>query len=422
MPKLKVKANELVHTNADFVSLVKRGATRIPFRITKEDGEATMDLYKIGRSLFQKAEAKPEIVAAIVQPGADIASVASLFKAAGLEPKAFTKSEKDGITTVAKDGHEAAVDAAVLQLTDGTALVVSGLKKSFDSYAYNSTDFQAVMSTEGVYPSMCVAKDALGGVISNILYKSNSPGEAADLVATAIDDFKTYMVGLLGAVPVSAFKMDIAVAQAAKPENKVDTQKGDVPAISDEKPVATPEQDQAAHEPAETDSREALAVEMPDPAAAAAQDQAEATQKDEGFGEADPSTETQEATDVVDPAPEGDAAVGETLEEPAAGGDEPAAASEEPAPVAKSDNTDILAAIAALQKSVEASVDEVRNSVGALSQRVDGVAAIARKADEAINGTVFNEAGDDTPVRTLKSETQGAPPLLDTAYTGRAVA
>ena len=70
MRKLQLKATELVDTDVNFVSLVERGANRIPFRITKED-EQMLDLHKIGRSLFRKAEPKPEIVAVIAQKGAD---------------------------------------------------------------------------------------------------------------------------------------------------------------------------------------------------------------------------------------------------------------------------------------------------------------------------------------------------------------
>ena len=70
MRKLQLKATELVDTDVNFVSLVTRGANRIPFRITKED-EQMLDLHKIARSLFKTADPKPEIVAVIAQKGAD---------------------------------------------------------------------------------------------------------------------------------------------------------------------------------------------------------------------------------------------------------------------------------------------------------------------------------------------------------------
>ena len=505
MPRLQIKANELVQTDASFVSLVKRGANRIPFRITKED-EPMLDLHKIGRNLFKKEDPKPEIVAAIVQPGADIARVAAIFKEAGLEPKSFIKTEEDGITTVARSDYADAHDVALLKVGEDMVLAVSNMKKGFDSYAYNSTDFNAIMATEGVYPSMCVAKDVLGGTISNILYKSSSPAEAAGTVGAAIDDFKTYMVGLLGAVPVSAFKMDVAIAKAAEqklpddksgagaeePAPKPKARKDEVPAASDEQPVTEAQNVQLIADEAgkvekadagkngtgagfehgkgtgtdpkataddaantEVNSTGEPTTGNPDPQMpqGVKKEQIAGAPDPKGFepGDADgfaaPPTDSQAATarasaddkkmkqnggtDGSSPprgAPglpplgglrrEGPA---QAAEEPPPGGKQPEAQVEEPAPVAKTDLDPILAAIADLKKSLEGSVDEVRSTVSALSERVDGVAEQARKADEAINGRVFNEAGGDAVARPRKAD-DGAPPLLDTAYSRRAVA
>ena len=59
MSRLEFKATELTDTDVDFVSLVKRGANRLPFRITKGDDEM-IDLYAIGRKMFQKAEPRSD--------------------------------------------------------------------------------------------------------------------------------------------------------------------------------------------------------------------------------------------------------------------------------------------------------------------------------------------------------------------------
>src|SRR5262245_51975566 len=139
MPKLQLKATELVDTEANFVSLVKRGANRIPFRIMKKD-ETMIDLHKIGRSLFNKAEARPEIVAAIGQKGTNLDKVAEVFKANGLDPSKFNKSEKDGIVTVAKADADM-TDAMVVKVHKDVGLVVTGLKKIFDGFMFDSTEF-----------------------------------------------------------------------------------------------------------------------------------------------------------------------------------------------------------------------------------------------------------------------------------------
>ena len=65
MARLEMKATELTNTDVNFVSLVKRGANRIPFRITK--GDEDMDLYAIGRRIFQKSDPVPTVVAVLAQ-------------------------------------------------------------------------------------------------------------------------------------------------------------------------------------------------------------------------------------------------------------------------------------------------------------------------------------------------------------------
>ena len=64
--RIELKATELTNTDVDFVALVKRGANRIPFRITKGD-DAVLDLYKIGRRMFQKADPVPAIAAIVTR-------------------------------------------------------------------------------------------------------------------------------------------------------------------------------------------------------------------------------------------------------------------------------------------------------------------------------------------------------------------
>ena len=77
--------------------------------------------------------------------------------------------------------------------------------------------------------------------------------------------------------------------------------------------------------------------------------------------------------------------------------------------------------IQALAKSVQDSNAAVTKTVEALAQRVEGVAAMAKKTDAALNGTVFNEdGGDHDPRRAIKSDAgTGGIPLLDTGLSRR---
>lgn len=55
----EVKINELSDVDVRFVSLVKRGANRIPFRLTKEDTNRMLDFVKLFRKSDEDAKPAP---------------------------------------------------------------------------------------------------------------------------------------------------------------------------------------------------------------------------------------------------------------------------------------------------------------------------------------------------------------------------
>lgn len=499
MSKLKIKAHELVGTDVQFVSLVKRGANRIPFRIVKED-DNMIDLHKIGKSLFRKADPKPEIVAAIVQKGADLDKVAAIFTAAGLDVKDFQKSEKSGIVTIAKADYQDAEDVAVIKMSDDIAVAVSGLKKAFSGYAATSGSFAEVLATEGFYSSVCTATEALRTTIHNVLYEAKSPSEASLAVGKATEEFKSYLTTLVGGLPVQAFKLDVEVAKAStglkesspsetggagkngtgagvehgkdtgtdpkataddKANTEIDSTGEPTHGNADESPVNAKKEgdwpkDKEKEKEKDKDGDEEDVEKkgkvkkedvagLPDPKGHEPGDP-------DGFAAAPADTDRAEAAGSADDKkmklnggtdgssiPDGNPGldrVGGVLHKNE--GDEKAgkpnkdnqlddeisgsgAQESEKVPHAKADNSEILAAIAALQKSVEETIAAVKTDVAAVSSRVEEVAVMAKKTDEELHGTVFAEAGGDSG-KISKSDNVGVPPLLDTAYSRRSVA
>ncbi|MGK9084916.1 hypothetical protein KXR64_16805 [Brucella intermedia] len=482
MPKLEIKATELVGTDVNFVSMVKRGANRIPFRITK--GDEPMDLYKIGRMLLNKGEPEvPEVVAAIVQPGVDATALAQTFKDAGLDPLQYTPVEKDGVVVIAKENADAAKDTVVIKANEGVAFVVSNMKKAFMDYDYESKDFLTVLKTNGFYPTLCAAHDAFATTVSNILYEATSPSEAAQAISKAADDFKTYVTAMASSLPVQAFKMEVALAKADAGKNgtgagfEAGKGTGTTPSATaddaahtainstgepthgnpDEQPVEThkSDADKGKDEMKDKEKEEAKKDELkgvPQPTghepgdaggfAAAPAD----TQRAVSHASADDKKMKLNGGTTGSSIPDGDSGLArfggvkkeeepvqknegddkiggeqQTLPEDQSGSGAQQAAEVKPtaADLTKSDNADILAAIAALQKSVSEQVNGLQSrmekQVGDLNARVDQVATMARKTDAALNGTVFAEDPGDR-VRTSKSEAHsGEIPLLDTA-------
>jgi hypothetical protein len=81
MPRLQLEGAELTEPDLAFVSLVKRGANRIPFRIVKEDTNDLIDLQNIGARLFKQARQEPVVVTALVRKGADLKAIAAKLAA-----------------------------------------------------------------------------------------------------------------------------------------------------------------------------------------------------------------------------------------------------------------------------------------------------------------------------------------------------
>jgi hypothetical protein len=217
MPKFEIKATELTDTDVNFVALVKRGANRLPFRITKGDTADMIDLHKIGRQLFKKADPAPAVVAIVTQKAdIDPTLIDAVREAVGLTSE-LVKSDKDGIVTLAK--ADAPTEGLfLLKLDEDVALAVahSSLSKAFSGYDFSSTSFKDVVGTNGFCDGIGLASNALDDTIANILYQAEDPATARDLINKAVDDFKAYVDALTGSIPVQAFKADVALIKAAK--------------------------------------------------------------------------------------------------------------------------------------------------------------------------------------------------------------
>ena len=214
MPKFSISATELTDTDVNFVALVKRGANRLPFRITKGD-EPMLDLYKLARTAFKKADPVPAIVAVVVQKGANLTSIDDALKSVGIDVATFTKSDQGGLITATRKTDEAPEGVMLVKMGDNVMLAVSGLQKGFSGYDFSSSDFGEVHATGSFCCSASVASDMLQMTIGNILGECESPSDASTKIAKACDGFKGYMTALTSALPVQAFKADVALLKAA---------------------------------------------------------------------------------------------------------------------------------------------------------------------------------------------------------------
>jgi len=220
MPKLQLNATELVEPDVDLVAMVKRGANRIPFRLTKKDGADMIDLSKIGAALFSKSATPktPTVVGVIFAKGADIEALTATLKASGIDvSEGFTKAEGAQATTFTKADTEANPEnLLVLKLDDQVAVTINGphdLIKRVSGYDWESTSFSEVLTKGTFAPSLCMAQDMLQTTVWNIMEKAEDRAELGTLLKTAVTEFSSYVDSLVAAVPDSVFKADEALAK-----------------------------------------------------------------------------------------------------------------------------------------------------------------------------------------------------------------
>lgn len=438
MPKMVVKATELKDTDVQFVSLVKRGANRIPFRFTKSEDEPMLDLHKIGRSLFRKGDGKPAVAAVLARKSADQDAIKARLTKAGLAVD--NASEKEGTVVYAQKGVDQE-GAVVVKLDDNVALVVTNVQKAFESYDFSSTTFGEVFKAGSFYPSMCVANDMLASTVSNIMYDAADPASAAEAISKAVDEYKDYVTALASSLPVQAFKADVEVKKAAKDmaaaEDAADGGADDADENPDGSKKTKAKKGETVDPTANTDKGKG-----PDNADAAAL-AANGIKKD-GNIEANPV----EGTTTSDTRPpntqgtsndvEGSPVAGNQTPSASGGklnvGEKPASNDVEGSPVAgsttsaampgdltKGDGKDPFAELkkmltdgfAVIEQKVTTQVSTIKTE---LKGEIDAVSAKVAKAEEALNGTILADAPGDRTGRIEKSEGSGAPPLLDSAY------
>ena len=531
MSLLKMTATELTNTDVDFVALVKRGANRLPFRITK--GDEDMDLYAIGRKfLAKKADATP-VIAAIVTRKEDAASpaVVALAKSLGLDVEKLEKSEDGALVTLTKT-DASTTDLIVVKMDDkiGVSVANTKLKKGFENFDFGGTAFEGLDGSQGYCVGPAIASALHKGVLDVIVANPDVTTLQTSLTK-ANDAFNAYLSVLKSYAPAELLKIGAGDATGGAATNQetgdgLDDQanKGKVAKVDagkngsgagfemgadtganakataddaantdiDAKPGQRVSGDDSGLDP-KLKAKKADRAQMNDDSTNGAQGDPPAKLKARKAQKAAMIKGAIEAIAMAlhfdpdgdgddDTIPIGESAAGEgaaqaaadtaaatargTADDANAGGnnitgkvkgktlDLNGVPAKLQAPTTKNDGDaeigkkgkgvelpdqqsgagaptkevqtlkagdPIMQAIQALAKSVQDSNAAVTKTVDALAQRVDGVAALAKKTDAALQGTVFNEdGGDHAPLRTQKSEDANAGiPLLDTALSRR---
>jgi hypothetical protein len=220
--RLKVRMKQLKEGEVQRLSLVRRAANMIPFRIQKAaEGEHMLDLTSI-RRLVTKSD-RPVVSAVVVmrRDGVDLGAVKEAIQKSGFSV-ADPVENPDG-SIVFGQVPDPEVDAHVVRMSDNLVLVMKG----WDPYASKMQSFSEQLGTDGYYDGLMTGTNALREVVRKCVTSARDHDEMRSLVKKALDDFYDYALGLSDSIPPSANMVDEAlgamqpVQKAAAEEVKV---------------------------------------------------------------------------------------------------------------------------------------------------------------------------------------------------------
>jgi hypothetical protein len=217
MSKVKIVVRDLDDVQVSHVSLVKRGASRIPFRIIKREKEENtmLDLSSLFIKKRDKAPEVPTLVGVVLAKGEYDDSLLDKLKELGLT--GTVDQSQDNATLIKAEGYETAQDVAGIQMKNGMVAVYANLKKGLSIDPESM--FGDVVKVNSVYPSVSVACSTFQDMLWDALYENSDKGSTMVDVGSLLDDLKNYILGVLDTIPDTLYKMEKleAVAKTDKP-------------------------------------------------------------------------------------------------------------------------------------------------------------------------------------------------------------
>lgn len=308
---------------------------------------------------------EPTVAAVVVAKAVSLEAATAQVAAAGFDVSNVSEQEDGYVFT---QGDHVDGDVSLMKTGDHVGVAMVNVSKDFWSFEYGNTSFAEAMAQQGLIPGVCMGVEVLHSVLMSCMDAARNPGEAAELMSRATQDFQAYLTNLVSVVPAMAFKADLIKFD--------DTMlvKADEPAAEEapvEEPATPAEQDEtAAEEPV---------VEEP----------------------------TEPETPVVEEPVEGDEPT-ETVEK----ADTPAAPTDFAAFMEQ-----VQGLIQGVTEQVTTGFAGVNKSVEDLNGRIDSVENLAKSAEAAAKGVIPTPApGERMPVDKSDKVQKADSAPIDTAY------
>jgi len=210
--KVIIQARELSEMDVNIISLVKRGANRIPFRIVKSDGESTMNISNL--FVWKQEPQLPAVVACVLAKTANHDAYTKALNEGGFEVDHVNIAEDETVTLMFTKSDEME-DAVALKISDDAALIVVGVEKGLLSFP-DSNSFIENITKAGFAPSYHIANEILNETVGNIIFSEGDAAETKEAVSKAISDFGGYIEAILSTIPVQAFKAEEILTEVQK--------------------------------------------------------------------------------------------------------------------------------------------------------------------------------------------------------------
>lgn len=202
MAKLTLQLHKLENPTVTHISLVQRAASRIPFRIIKQERDM-IDLTKIFKKDASNAGAKPSIIGVIVEKhdGLDIAVLSAELAAAGFNAPLIDDNFEN--VTIFKSA-ESTDNSLLVRVSNHTLVMVD--KAELPDLPLFSEELEA-----GFYVGLEYATDKLNNVTREAIAKNDTA-----LATQATEDYNKYLTAYTAVMPELTFKLDEIVTKASK--------------------------------------------------------------------------------------------------------------------------------------------------------------------------------------------------------------
>lgn len=215
MPKIKMPVIKLANADIQYISLVPRGATRIPFRIIKRENPAMINL-DLSR-IFKGGDTQPEVVLAgiAIQKSDEVKEIELKFTDLKFD---ITKKQEDDDGVIIYKTGDSIENVTPIRLSDNMIALVTGL----DVESVPGSMITDVSKEEGFLPSIYDAASLTYEKIIETIIKSDTDKALADGIDSVLKDFKDYTGIIAAAIPPALFLADTQVAEIiAKAANKL---------------------------------------------------------------------------------------------------------------------------------------------------------------------------------------------------------